>query len=267
MGNLFNPDNKFFVFMGRVADLTILNLLCILCCLPVVTAGASISAMFYMTMKIVRNEDTYIIKGFFHSFKQNLKQGIIIHLIMVVLAVFLFIDIMFTYQMRATGGTAFTVLFYFFLVLAVVYFMVFIYIYPLQAKFYNPIKYTFRNALLMSIRHFPSTLVMAAVTAAPVILMVFSATIMMWGTLFFIICGFSTIAYLNSRLLVKIFDNYIPKEDESDSTVEGGDGEIANGEIETSVFKNLQPTNEIDTVESDDTAEEVPAIESTEGEA
>ena len=96
MGNLFNPDNKLFVFMGRVADLTILNLLCILCCLPVVTAGASISAMFYMTMKIVRNEDTYIIKGFFHSFKQNLKQGIIIHLIMVVLAVFLFIDIMFT---------------------------------------------------------------------------------------------------------------------------------------------------------------------------
>jgi len=39
MNNIFNPDNKFFSFMGRVADLMILNLLCIVCCIPVVTAG------------------------------------------------------------------------------------------------------------------------------------------------------------------------------------------------------------------------------------
>ena len=34
MSNLFNPDNKFFTFMGRVADLMILNILCIICCIP-----------------------------------------------------------------------------------------------------------------------------------------------------------------------------------------------------------------------------------------
>ena len=38
MNNIFNPDNKFFSFKGRVADLMILNLLCIVCCIPVVTA-------------------------------------------------------------------------------------------------------------------------------------------------------------------------------------------------------------------------------------
>lgn len=253
MGNLFNPDNKFFAFMGRVADLTILNFLCILCCLPIVTAGASLTAMFYMTMKIVRNEDTYIVKGFFHSFKQNLKQGIIIHLIMIVIGIFLSVDIAFTYQIRSTG-TLYTVLFYFFVVLAIVFFMVYIYIYPLLAKFYNPTKYIFRNALLMSIRHFPYTTMMAALTIAPVLVMIALPVALYWGSLFFAICGFAAIAYLNSLLLVKIFDNYIPKE-ESEATESN---EIASQEIETSIFKNLQPTNNIEETS-------VTSIKSTEG--
>ena len=56
MNRFFNMDNKFFVFMGRVADLLLLNFLGILCCIPIVTAGASITAMYYVTLKMVRNE-------------------------------------------------------------------------------------------------------------------------------------------------------------------------------------------------------------------
>ena len=51
MDRFFNMDNKFFTFMSRVADLIILNLLCIVCCIPVVTIGPSIAAMFYVTLK------------------------------------------------------------------------------------------------------------------------------------------------------------------------------------------------------------------------
>lgn len=65
MNNIFNPDNKFFSFMGRVADLMILNLLCIVCCIPVVTAGPAIAAMYYITLKMARNEESYVVKGFF----------------------------------------------------------------------------------------------------------------------------------------------------------------------------------------------------------
>ncbi len=86
MDRFFNMDNKFFTFMSRVADLIILNLLCIVCCIPVVTIGPSIAAMFYVTLKMVRNEESYIVRGFFKSFKQNLKQGIVINLIMLAAA-------------------------------------------------------------------------------------------------------------------------------------------------------------------------------------
>ena len=52
MGRFFNMDNKFFVFMGKVADLCLLNLVCILCCIPVVTAGASLTALYYVTQEL-----------------------------------------------------------------------------------------------------------------------------------------------------------------------------------------------------------------------
>lgn len=102
MDRFFNMDNKFFTFMSRVADLIILNLLCIVCCIPVVTIGPSIAAMFYVTLKMVRNEESYIVRGFFKSFKQNLKQGIVINLIMLVAALLLYFDISIC---RSTPGT------------------------------------------------------------------------------------------------------------------------------------------------------------------
>ena len=93
MNRFFNMDNKFFVFMGRVADLLLLNFLCILCCIPVVTAGASITALYYVTLKMARDEESYIARSFFRSFKQNFKQATIINIIMLLTAAVLFIDL------------------------------------------------------------------------------------------------------------------------------------------------------------------------------
>ena len=89
MSNLFNPDNKFFTFMGRVADLMILNILCIICCIPVITIGPAITAMFYVTLKMVRNEESYIAKSFFRSFKQNFRQSTIVWVVMLLAGILL----------------------------------------------------------------------------------------------------------------------------------------------------------------------------------
>ena len=65
MGRFFSMDNKFFTFMNKVADLCILNIICLVCCIPIVTAGASITAMYYVTLKMVRNEEAYIVSELF----------------------------------------------------------------------------------------------------------------------------------------------------------------------------------------------------------
>ena len=71
MGKIFNLDSPFVQFMSRVADLMWLNILFLLCCIPIFTVGASTTAMYYVTLKMVRNEDSYITKSFIKSFKQN----------------------------------------------------------------------------------------------------------------------------------------------------------------------------------------------------
>lgn len=213
MSNFFSMDSKFFVFMGKIADLMILNFLCILCCIPIVTIGPSVTAMFYVTMKMVKNEESYIIKGFFKSFKENLKQGILINLIMLLVAAVLMVDLKI---MAAQEGTFFKVLYTIFLAFGVIYIMIYMYIYPVLAKFYNTIKRTFLNAMLMSVRHLPYTFLMVLVTAAPFAIILFVPidgvqSFMMLGGIMF---GFSLVAYINSKFFVKIFDNYVPKEEE-----------------------------------------------------
>ncbi len=62
-----NLDNPVFRAMGRLGDLLILNLTWALCCLPVVTAGASTTALFYVARRLAAGEDCMIWLGFFHS--------------------------------------------------------------------------------------------------------------------------------------------------------------------------------------------------------
>lgn len=236
MGNLFNPDNKFFVFMGRVADMMILNLLCIICCLPIVTAGPSITALYYVTLKMARNEESYIVRGFFHSFRQNLKQGIVIHIIMLILGVLLAFDLYFCRVMQ-TQSSFYKVLSYLFMVGTAIYVMLFTYIYPVLSKFYNTVKRTFLNAFLMSVRHFPYTLLMLVITAAPVVIMFVVPNAFAYVLLFYFLLGFSVIAYINSTFFVKIFDKYIPED------VEEEPNETSKA-VDASVFKNLQPVSE-----------------------
>jgi len=199
--------------MGKVADLFILNILCLICCIPIVTAGASITAMFYVTIKMVKNEESYIIKSFFKSFKQNFKQATVINL-MLVLAVILYVDMSIVKQMGQPLGQIMNIIF---LAFSVLYVMVFLYIYPVLAKFYNSTRNTFINAVLMSVRHLPYTVLMAAVCACPIILVSFAPTFRMQATIALIclVIGGAVVAYCNSFFLDKIFQNYIPEDAEN----------------------------------------------------
>lgn len=210
MGRFFNMDNKFFVFMGKVADLCMLNLLCIACCIPVVTAGASLTALYYVTLKMVRNEEAYIFRSFFKSFKENFKQATIINVIMLIVAVLLYLDTNIAGNMGQTTGKILRMIF---AVFTLLYVMVLLYVYPVLAKFYNSIKNTFKNAFLMAIRHLPFTILMLLICACPIlILFIPSFQIQMSLILLFILFGPAVIAYANSHFFVKIFDRYIPKE-------------------------------------------------------
>lgn len=92
MSSFFNMDSPVMRFLSRLCDLMILNILCLICCIPIVTIGASITALYSVTLKMVKGEDSYIAKGFFKGFRQNFKISTIIWLILLVIGALLAFD-------------------------------------------------------------------------------------------------------------------------------------------------------------------------------
>ena len=230
MDRFFNMDNKFFQFMSRIADLIILNFLFLICCIPVITIGPAVTAMFYLTLKMIRNEESYIVKGFFHSFRQNLRQGIIVNLFMLAALLLLLLDFRIVNTMMNSSVSG-KIIYVILMVIALIYIMIYLYVYPILAKFFNTIRNTFTNALLMSVRHLPYTgLMIVIVIAIPVaILYTPNAQIQSLLLMIFILMGPACMAYARSSLLVKIFDNYIPKEDPEETGTEKLPDESASG--------------------------------------
>lgn len=73
-------DNPVFAWMGTLGDVIALNLLWLLCCLPVVTIGASTTALYYGARKIAAGEEYRVSKDFFHSLGANWKQATLLWL-------------------------------------------------------------------------------------------------------------------------------------------------------------------------------------------
>ena len=88
--NLF--DNPVVNGIGRIADFVVLNLLWVLCSIPIITIGASTTALYTVMLKIVKNEEGYLVKGFFKAFRENFKQSTVIWLVFLALGIVLLVD-------------------------------------------------------------------------------------------------------------------------------------------------------------------------------
>ena len=75
MKGLANPDSKIYSLLNKLVLLMELNILVVICCLPVVTIGAALSSMHAVLLKIYRNEDKKVFSDFFQAMKSNLKNG------------------------------------------------------------------------------------------------------------------------------------------------------------------------------------------------
>lgn len=166
--NIFNLDSPVMQALGKMADLMWLNILTFICCIPIITIGPSLTAMHYMALKIVRNEECYITRGFFKSFKENFRQGMVIGIIMLAVVLVLTGDFL---LLRNPDLSFSKVLQVAISAIAVLVLFTLLYVFQMLSKFANTIWLTIKNAFFMSILHFPKTLVMAVIWALPVVLL------------------------------------------------------------------------------------------------
>lgn len=212
MGKFFDSEGPLMLFLNKVADLIWLNILMIVCCIPVITAGASITAMYTITIKMVNKEEGYITKGFFKAFKENFKQATIIWIITLLAAVFFYVD----YRIVFYSGVAFPKVFaiLFFAILLIVY-STYLYIFPVLARYENTTKNVFKNSFLLSLSNFPKTILIILIQAIPLVALYLSQAIIP----IVLLIGGSLVAYIASMIFVTIFKK-LEKSKEEDSSEE-----------------------------------------------
>lgn len=210
MGNLLDYDGSVMKFLGRVTDMVILNILFIICCIPVITIGASFTALYSVTLKMAKNEESYIAKSFFKAFKENFKISTVTWLIMAAAGILLYLDYLLVPGMPDGINSVFQILVY---ILALFYAIVFLYLFPYIARFENNVKNTFKNAVLIGIASLPYTLLMLLIVAAFIVFSLF-VSFSLVGFIWIII-GFSLLAYILSVFFRKVFYRFEPHEEDT----------------------------------------------------
>lgn len=203
-------DNPFFRFVGKVTDLVWLNILTLICCIPLFTAGAAFSAMYHVLIKMALHEDGVITKAFFKAFKDNFKNATIVFVPCILIFLVLFCNMYLIYQGILSGfGNLYIAVGISIGIIAIAVIMFLNYYLPLIARYDNGIKQTVKNAALLIIAFFPRSLCMLIIWLFPIALM----TISDYFLIFWFIYGFSLPGFFNSMLLGQIFNKIDDKKD------------------------------------------------------
>ena len=154
MNRLFNIDNPVMQFLSKMFDLIVLNLIFILSCIPIITIGASISALYYVCLKMLRGEDPYIWQNFWKSFRQNFKQSTVVWLLFLAAVVILGMDF---YIINSQDTTIFAIIRVALWIVCGILACIFIYVFPIISHFVCTTKQAIKNAVLMTVGHFPAS--------------------------------------------------------------------------------------------------------------
>lgn len=207
MGRFFDLESPLMRVLNRVADLMILNLLMIVCCIPVITTGAAVTAMHYVILKMVRGEEGYLVKGFFKSFRENFKQATLIWLIMLVIIAVYIGDTVILLFSGLTFPKPLTIAV---IAVGIIIALIAMYVFPLLARFENTIRNTIKNAALIAVGNLPKTILMAVIYVLPLVVVYFSSYAMLFVFLF----GISVPAYGAAWLYSNIFKKFEPEVEE-----------------------------------------------------
>lgn len=151
---VFNPENRFWMFMDKVTDAVMISLLWLVCSLPVVTMGAATTAVFQFTLHQVRDEEGYVWKSFFKAFRQNFRQASLLWLGGLAVGAFLAADLYFCMRIPVPGAVRLALMAGIGC-LGLVCLLTMMYVLPLIACFQVETKAAVRDAFVMAVGNLP----------------------------------------------------------------------------------------------------------------
>ena len=154
----FDENNPVMKALGGAADLIVINLLAVLCSLPVVTAGAAYAALCDFCRKMTRNEEGYLLRDYLRAFRSNLKGGSLLGTAFLLCSLVLYVDYRLAAWVLPILRVGVTAVWFCLLSLA-------LYAFPLLARYEQSLWTTVKNAAALAVAYFPRTAGMVFCTA------------------------------------------------------------------------------------------------------
>ena len=211
--NIFSYDSKFSQLFLKLSYACWLNMMWMICSLPIITIGASSTALYSVTLKIADETESNITRQFIHAFRSNFKQSTRLWILLLIAGLLIGGDFYVVMHMRSmsTGIMAiiWTLNLALLIAVSIIYVVVLIYIFPLIARFENTDQAMLKNSLLIGIHYLFCTIVVAAIH-----FVMFYAVVAVFTPL--ILFGEGLCALLSSYMLINVFRviSYRPEEDE-----------------------------------------------------
>ena len=215
--NLFNEDNFLHRFFLSAGGFIGLNLLWILTSIPVVTVGASTTALYYCTLKLHKDREISIWKCYWRSFRGNFFQATAVWLCLAAAGVCVWFEKAAVAEMPGAMSVLFT---YVVWGIALALLVIALYVFPTIASFENKAGRLAVFALCFAARKPVYALCMAALTCLPMYFTMVDAQLFPIYFFVWIMCGFSLTAYGNSWFLWRLFRPYFEKEERTLSGIE-----------------------------------------------
>lgn len=202
MHRFFSADNPIISAFGKIVDVVYISGIWLLFSIPLVTIGASTTALYYTVNKVIRNQRGYMFGEFWRSFKSNFLQSTIIWLLFVALLFFLRADLK-ALEYLGYGDNKYFI----YLVQGIAIFAVLVLIYALcyVARFTQKLGTLLLFSLIMLLTNLPQTLLL--------LLVCILAAFMVYVSPLLLIIAPGVFGLLANRILENVFVKYMSKED------------------------------------------------------
>lgn len=195
-------------------NIFLVNILFILFSIPIVTVGASLTAMYTVMLRIVRKEDSVTGRGFVNAFRENFKKATIIWLMLIAACVVIYGELVYV-----TNFTGPIVQFYSILAMAEVVLLVITlpFLFPLVARYDNTVWNTIKNAFLLSVSNLGAWLKVALAWFAPIALSAYYPVLFFSTWYLWIIIGFGLIGFGTSHTINRVFKRAMEQQEKNHS--------------------------------------------------
>lgn len=205
---MFKPDSPLMRTMSRITDLLILNLLFVFSCLPVITIGPAVTALYAVSFTIGTTREDGVLLPYLTAFRSNFKAALKIWLILLGVGLALALDVLLVNTFPAP--LSFLSVGFFALILLEL--LACAMIFPLLSLFRSGTLALLKNALALSLGHLPRSVAILCMWCFPVYLM-FRFPFVFFSTMFiFLVIYFAGAAYLSALLLRKVFEPWVPED-------------------------------------------------------